>query len=223
MPNDLAKKLRLPQQGKALILNAPEQFVHKLEPLPGLVEFANESITDKSYDFVIVFVRSIVEVEIWAPKAIRAIREEGLLWMAYPKQSSKIKTDINRDSGWQTVAALNFEGISMVAIDETWSAMRFRASKDVKSSRSARIAARDSAVKTGPTTADRIIVIPDDLAIAFKASPAAAAFYDSLTYTNRKEYVRWITEAKREETRSGRITKSIDKLERGIKNPMVKE
>jgi hypothetical protein len=223
MSNDLAKKLRLPQSRQALILNAPESFIYKLEPLPENLGLHELSAVEKSYDFVLTFLRSIAEVESWAPEAIRAVHEEGLLWMAYPKQSGKIKTDINRDTGWQTVAALGYEGVSLIAIDETWSAMRFRASKQIKSPRSARIAATGSASKSAAPAADRIVVIPDDLAEAFKTSPTASSFYESLSYTNRKEYVRWITDAKREETRSGRIAKTIDKLERGLKNPTLKE
>jgi uncharacterized protein YdeI (YjbR/CyaY-like superfamily) len=45
------------------------------------------------------------------------------------------------------------------------------------------------------------------------------SFFDSLSYTHRKEYCRWITEAKKEETRAARLTKSIDMLRKGIKTP----
>jgi uncharacterized protein YdeI (YjbR/CyaY-like superfamily) len=67
------------------------------------------------------------------------------------------------------------------------------------------------------------VTIPDDLAEALKKIPTAASFFESLAYTHRKEYVRWITEAKREETRVARVIKTLDKLERGIKNPTLQE
>jgi len=44
-------------------------------------------------------------------------------------------------------------------------------------------------------------------------------FFDSLSYTNRKEYCRWITEAKKEETRAARLEKAIAMLRKGVKTP----
>lgn len=55
------------------------------------------------------------------------MNEGGLLWLCYPKGTAKIKTDLNRDVLRETVAARHgLEGVSLVAIDDTWSAMRFR-------------------------------------------------------------------------------------------------
>lgn len=71
-------------------------------------------------------------------------------------------------------------------------------------------------------TEERIVEIPEDLAAAFAANPAAQACYDKLSYTHRKEYVQWITGAKRPETRSGRVLKTIEMLMTGKKNPSEK-
>ena len=71
-------------------------------------------------------------------------------------------------------------------------------------------------------TEERIVEIPGDLAAAFAANPAAQARYDKLSYTHRKEYVRWITETKRPETRTGRVFKTIEMLMNGKKNPSDK-
>ncbi|HWB37097.1 MAG TPA: YdeI/OmpD-associated family protein [Rugosimonospora sp.] len=63
--------------------------------------------------------------------------------------------------------------------------------------------------------APREVVVPDDLATALAADPAARDFFDKLSYTNRKEYVRWIEEAKRPETRATRLTRAIEQLREG--------
>ncbi|MFD0693820.1 YdeI family protein [Paenibacillus sp. GCM10027628] len=224
MSNELVKKLRLAGCKKALIMNAPEGYLEKLDPLPEGVVLSEQKAGTHTYDFVQVFVHNIAEVQSLAPLAIQAVTPEGLLWINYPKGTSKIKTDINRDSGWQTVTDLQFEGVSLVSIDETWSAMRFRPIGLVKSPRSERLAKRaETAEKSQAAAADKTVIVPDDLAAAFSENAEAHAFYETLSYTNRKEYVRWITDAKREETRTGRVEKTIDKLSRGIKNPMIKE
>jgi hypothetical protein len=65
----------------------------------------------------------------------------------------------------------------------------------------------------------RTVTVPRDLAAALDRDPAARETFDGLSYTHRKEYVRWIEEAKREETRTRRIGKSIELLRAGVKTP----
>lgn len=63
----------------------------------------------------------------------------------------------------------------------------------------------------------RVVEIPPDLAAALQADPAAREFYYRLSYTHRKEYVRWVEEAKREQTRSDRVAKTLEMLKAGKK------
>ena len=67
--------------------------------------------------------------------------------------------------------------------------------------------------------APREVDVPPDLARALNRDRAAQAAFDKLSYTHRKEYTRWITEAKREETRKRRVERAADMLRRGVKNP----
>ena len=71
-------------------------------------------------------------------------------------------------------------------------------------------------------TIPRVVEIPAPLQAAFDKNPEAAEFYDTLSYTNKKEYARWITDAKREATRETRLEKTIEKLLEGKKNPSQK-
>lgn len=71
-------------------------------------------------------------------------------------------------------------------------------------------------------TEERIVEVSQDLADALAANPEARARFDALSYTNRKEYARWITDAKRPETRSSRLNKTIEMLLNGKKNPSDK-
>jgi uncharacterized protein YdeI (YjbR/CyaY-like superfamily) len=64
-------------------------------------------------------------------------------------------------------------------------------------------------------TAVRDVAVPPDLAAAFAAEPSVQAFFDQLSFTHRKEWVRWIEDAKKPETRLTRLTKSIDELRKG--------
>jgi len=61
----------------------------------------------------------------------------------------------------------------------------------------------------------RVVKVPADLLQEFKKDKNAGAFFDKLAYTHQREYVMWIEEAKREETRQNRIAKTIEMLKQG--------
>jgi uncharacterized protein YdeI (YjbR/CyaY-like superfamily) len=70
-------------------------------------------------------------------------------------------------------------------------------------------------VKLALDTAERTVEVPPALAAALAGDPEAAAAYDKLAYTHRKEFARWIQEAKRDETRDRRVTKALEMLRAG--------
>jgi hypothetical protein len=74
----------------------------------------------------LVFVPDRAAVAKFASLATKAIKPDGLLWFAYPKLTGAIRTDINRDTGWEPVRAVGFAVVAAVSIDATWSALRFR-------------------------------------------------------------------------------------------------
>lgn len=76
-------------------------------------------------DAVIVFVRTSGDLEGVASPAIDAARRDALAWIAYPK-AGKLGTDLNRDSLWQLLDGRGIRPVRQVAVDDTWSALRFR-------------------------------------------------------------------------------------------------
>lgn len=72
-------------------------------------------------------------------------------------------------------------------------------------------------VTVEPDTEERVIEVPSELKKAFKVEKEAKAFFDKLSYTHKREYVMWINEAKKDETRQNRIVKTIDMLKKGKK------
>lgn len=69
---------------------------------------------------------------------------------------------------------------------------------------------------------ERIVEVPEELKKLLVRNSKARNFYESLSYTNRKEYAQWITGAKKEETRQRRLKETIEKLVKGMKNPSQK-
>ena len=77
-------------------------------------------------------------------------------------------------------------------------------------------------VEVQEDTEERIVDVPDDLKKALQKNKKASSFYETLSYTNRKEYAVWISSAKKEETRERRLKETIQKLQDGRKNPSDK-
>lgn len=216
MNEELVKKLRLMPDMKALVLRPPSE--HYLEEL-GLQAASAAIDADLQYDFVLLFVNSLAELAEHAPAAIQAVKPDGLLWITYPKGSSKVKTDINRDTGWKLMLTFHVEGVAMISMDGTWSSMRYRPEGAAQKSKARRTSSA-AVSSTSSTGSAEELPFPDDLAAALQASSTAAAFFESsLTAAKRRDFVKWITDAKREETRMKRVAATIDKLERGLKSP----
>ena len=108
-----------------------QDYLDELAPLPE--DTAVETSGRGPFDFVQTFVSGKGDIKFYASKAIQALKPGGLLWFSYPKESSAIKTDISRDNGWEPVYAAGFRPVTLVAIDNTWSALRFRPRTEVKS------------------------------------------------------------------------------------------
>jgi hypothetical protein len=120
----LFKKLNLAATHSIHVLNAPESFEAELRQLEG-VEVS--LVCSGKVTFALVFVRTTKDVETAAERLARAAEGDALLWMVYPKASSKrYKCEFNRDTGWQALGEAGYEPVRQVAIDEDWSALRFR-------------------------------------------------------------------------------------------------
>jgi hypothetical protein len=126
--NTILQKLRYKEDQNALLLNAPERFNMEVADANLMLD-----VTDRQehFDFVLLFVHNRADVERLGPLAARSGRYDAVLWMAYPKGGEKAGTDINRDNGWDTLTALGLQPVAQVAIDDTWSAVRFRPADQV--------------------------------------------------------------------------------------------
>lgn len=130
--NSLLKKLNFKTQKSMLVLNSPLEFANQLSDFEMFLKVENE-IKSQVIEFALIFAIKQEEVDQIAPQIVELIAEDGLFWFAYPKKSSKkYKCEFNRDNGWQVLGELGYEPVRMVAIDEDWSALRFRKAKNIK-------------------------------------------------------------------------------------------
>ena len=81
---------------------------------------------------VLVFLCAVAEVEGLALPALAAYRPGDRVWFCYPKKTGHIRTDINRDVGWEALRARDWVAVTQIALDDTWSALRFRPRAEIK-------------------------------------------------------------------------------------------
>jgi hypothetical protein len=125
-------KLNLKEQQEIVVLDAPASFEAELARLKGVVVH-RKAPKNAGMAFALAFVKRQAEVDAAAKALTRNAEGDVVLWFAYPKGSSKKYTcDFNRDTGWAALGAAGFEPVRMVAIDEDWSAVRFRRADFIK-------------------------------------------------------------------------------------------
>ena len=117
----LAKKMKLKSGLKAAVINAPENYVDTLKHNTALSPTLNGK-----FDWIQIFVRDKAELDALAPKATKALKSESMLWISFPKGTSKIQPDLTRDKGWDVLRDLDLKWINLISVNEMWSAFSLR-------------------------------------------------------------------------------------------------
>lgn len=200
---DIGKKLNLKTGWLVLVLNDTAGIANALQA-QGISVHTTPGI-GIAYDAVQVFATSGKELQYYVPLAVPSLRRNGVLWVAYPKKSSGIKSDLNRDAGWEAITDLGYAPVRQVAIDATWSSLRLKH----ESERSA--PSKFGVDAPGIDRKARTVEIPEDLREALESAGLLEVF-EKLAFTHRREHVLVVLEAKRPETRANRIGKTIQML-----------
>jgi hypothetical protein len=126
------EKLNLKSQTQIVVLNAPENFEPELASLRN-VTILRDLQDLAEIEFSLAFVTKQREVDSLAKTVAKKAKGDAVIWFAYPKGTSKkYKSEINRDTGWNVLGKQGFECVRSVAIDEDWSAVRFRRVEFIK-------------------------------------------------------------------------------------------
>ena len=112
---EVAKKLQLKEGARVDVVNLPSDVELDVEA----------AASPDASDAVLVFVRNQAELEKHAEPALEAARADRLSWIAYPK-AGKLDTDLNRDILWKLLDGRGVRPVRQIAIDDVWSALRFR-------------------------------------------------------------------------------------------------
>ncbi len=216
MANSISDKLKIKAGYTLLTINATQKFKKGLQALPAGVKITDSG---KDYNQVHWFVYNKAQMEKEMSKVMKLVKPEVIVWVYYPKGTSGIQTDLTRDKGWDCLLA---EGdkltwISLISFNETWSVFGFRPKTEADKKKEAKPKVREIFNWVNPQTKE--VKLPDDLAAILNKNKKQFEFFNTLAFTNKKEYIKWIVTAKREETRNERIKGTIERLGKQWKNP----
>jgi len=215
MPTTLIQKLKIREDERVHPINAPGNYAGSLGKLP-----RGSAIVSNSKDATQIhwFVTNRAQLEKELTGILRLLKDGVILWIFYPKATSKIQTDLTRDKGWETLLKVpNLQWLSLISFDDTWSAFASRIKTESDRKKEEKPKVREIFNWIDPEK--KIVRLPEDFAAALKKNREQDAFFSSLSFTNRKEYVEWIITAKRPETRAERVQGSIERLRKNWKNP----
>ena len=216
MPNTISQKLRIKEKFTLLALNAPANFKKGLTDLPAGVKVVTSGTT---YNQVHWFVTTKAQLEKEMSKVMKLVKEDVTIWVYYPKGTSGVQTDLTRDKGWDCLLSESdkLTWINLISFNDTWSVFGFRAKTEADKKKEAKPTVREIFNWVNPKTKE--VRLPDELAVAFRKNKKEAGLFDTLSFTNKKEFIEWIVTAKRDETRAERIKGTVERLAKGWKNP----
>ncbi len=120
----VAQKLSIKPGSRFLLVNPPAGYAGQMGELPAGVSLQGEA--GGKVEAIQVFVANRGELEAQLPRLKQVLSPKGMLWVTYHKGTSKVKTDINRDTINAFARSLGLQGVAMISIDEDWAALRLK-------------------------------------------------------------------------------------------------
>ena len=217
---NILEKLQLKEEKNLLIQGLPSSVEKQFAKLA-----YNKNLTPllktRKIDFALIFAINQLQLNNILKEVFPALHPESKLWIAYPKTTSKIVSDLNRDASWEILSKNDYEAVRQVTLDHVWTAMRFKKLDQIPNRNRTFVEFKSANIKVDDFE-KRLIALPIELDKLFRAHEEAREFFISLSILNQKEYLSWIQGAKKEETKQKRLESTLEKLLAGKNSPSEK-
>lgn len=202
----LREKLRFDVSKPLILVEAPDNAGRLFR------EFEiKTSLAGKMLHQVLLFAIDRNTLETYYPKVVAKLADDAIFWIAYPKQSSGVSSDLSRmrTDAWDIIIySPDYTIVSSASIDDTWTGIRVKKKgPNAKYKRDVPIEQRKT---EGVDYIKRTVMLPKDAVAAMKPFKGLEDFFNNMSFTHKKEYVEAIVEAKKPETRQRRIEKMIE-------------
>jgi len=216
---DLYEQFQLTNEKNILIQGLPSSIEKQFAKI-SFSKNVTPLLKNKKIDFALVFAINHQQLCSILKDVFPALHSSSKVWIAYPKSSSKIVSDLNRVDCWEILSKNNYEkGEEEIVLDNVWGAVKFTKVKVEEAAEPSSIATKTPRAKGFDK---KLSIIPAELDALFVKHIKAREFFSSLPSANQKEYVTWIEGAKRSDTKQKRLASTLEKLLAGKKNPIEK-
>lgn len=218
----LLEKLQIGSEKNILIQGLPSSVEKHFSKL-NFSKNVTPLLKIKKIDFALIFALSSSQLGNILKDVLPALGLHSKLWIAYPKPASKIVSDLSKECSWQIMTDNGFASGENFEMDTVWSAMQFERTVTgnemlMKDSKKSETVSQPSKAKFDK----KLSIVPVELSTLFKKQVKAKEFFFSLSPNHQKQYVTWITGAKKEDVRQRRLEATVEKLLAGKKSPMEK-
>jgi hypothetical protein len=118
----LAKKLGIKAGAKLMLINAPDYYLELFTDMPADVYFTD--VVSIENDVIHFFSKSADEYRAKLPELMKQIKQEGMIWISWPKKASKVMTNITEDLIRNFALQIGLVDIKVCAVDEVWSGLK---------------------------------------------------------------------------------------------------
>lgn len=215
MMQTMFEKLQLTEEKNLLIQGLPSSIEKQFSKIT-FAKSVTPLLKSRRIDFALVFAINERQLDGILKEVLPALGDEGKLWVAYPKTTSKIVSDLNRDCTWKTLNQSGFESQDQVTLDHVWTALQFKKPECCEKQGVTRFVKKEMAVE-GIDNKNRVVTPPADLNALLNKNKKAGLFFEKLSFTNKKEYLKWI--AGDSDERKERLSQAIERLADGKRTP----
>lgn len=204
MSAELIKKTRFKQELPVWVLAAPAEVLALLEGF----DIKKKLLAISAVSQVLFCAKDSKALMGQLPAIKSSLAPDAIFWVAYPKKSGNIQSDLVGNDAWKVVEEMGFMGTASISIDDNWSGMRFK-QKDpnVQYKRDVPMEERRT---EGVDYVNRTVKLTDDAANALKGHSGLEEFFYAMSFSYKREYAEAIAEAKKPETRQRRIEKMVE-------------
>ena len=227
MSTSLFEDLELKDERSLLIQGLPSSIEKQFVKL-SYAKNVTPLLKSRKIDFALIFAVNQNQLNNILREVFSALHSNSKVWIAYPKQTSKIVSDLNRQCSWDLLIQSGFENVNQVSIDNVWNAIRFKKTE---------VAALPLPVKNGTSVSSvevievstvtatvefekNLVVPPAELEKIFKKHKEAREFFTSLSVAHQNEYVSYLEDSKKGETKQRRLESVVEKLNSRKNTPL---
>jgi len=217
MSQTLLEKLQLKDEKSLLIQGLPSSIEKQFAKL-AFAKNVTPLLRSKKINFALVFAVNEAQLRAIINEVLPALHDEGKLWVAYPKSSSKIATTLHRDCSWTCITHEGYEGVSEVTLDHVWTAQHFRKAEKM----GLRQRGSGNLLRSSNGVGDLSNVShPENGLIQMTSSVKRrklAPSFDRHSSAEKKGFSSWLNDSKKSSGRGSRLGSNFEKLMTGKKS-----